>query len=72
MGKKRRGSIDIKELNTRIGKWQINREVKKVENKESEDGLLNNEGKKLLNFCEEVGGEINVITKEDWVRRTIM
>lgn len=48
----------IGDFNARIGRWQINQEGEAREIRESEDLTVNNEGKKLLEFCGEIGGII--------------
>lgn len=44
------------DFNARVGKWQINGEGEVSDSRESEDKKLNNDGKKLLDSCEEVAG----------------
>lgn len=57
----------VGDFNARIGKWQIDGEGETVEIREMENSTVNNEGIKLINFCEEVGGVIrNGSTKGDW------
>lgn len=46
------------DFNARVGKWLISGEGKACESRESEDKKLNNDGIKLIDFCEEVGGII--------------
>lgn len=60
------GVIVVGDFNARIGKWQVSEEGELVERRMSED-ITNYEGRKLLDFCEEVGGTIkNGDTKGDW------
>lgn len=57
----------IGDFNARIGRWNLNIENEMVENRNSEDDITNAEGKKLLDFCEEIGGTIkNGNSKGDW------
>lgn len=61
-------SIIIRDFSARIKRWQINEEGELIENRRSKDKVVNREGKKLLVFCEEVGGTIkNGNTKGDWL-----
>lgn len=53
--------------NARIGRWMINSEGEKVEERNSVDKVTNKEGEKLLEFCEEIGGVIkNGNINGDW------
>lgn len=44
------------DFNARIGRWQISSEGEAEECRETEDLTVNNEGNKLIKFCEEIGG----------------
>lgn len=53
--------------NARIGKWKISKDGEAMEGRSSVDNVTNGEGKKLVEFCEEIGGIIkNGDTKGDW------
>lgn len=55
------------DFNARIGRWQVGEEGELEEGRSSIDRLVNYEGRKLLVFCEEIGGRIrNGDTKGDW------
>lgn len=55
------------DFNARIAEWQIGQEGEREKTRNSYDKVLNREGEKLLEFCEELGGTIkNGATKGDW------
>lgn len=50
--------IIIGDFNARIGKWKLDEEGELVERRNSEDEMLNTEGKRLLELCESMGARI--------------
>lgn len=55
------------DFNARVGKWMLGEEGELREGRNSADEVLNAEGKRLLELCEDIGGIIkNGNTRGDW------
>lgn len=62
--------ILLGDFNARIGKWMLDEEGELREGRSSADEVLNAEGKRLLELCEDIGGVIkNGNTRGDWEGR---
>lgn len=58
LGESREQILIIGDMNARIGDWQVNEEGEAERGRRSMDKTVNYEGKKLVEFCEEIGARI--------------
>lgn len=59
--------ILLGDFNARVGKWTLDEEGELREGRSSADEILNAEGRRLLELCEDIGGVIkNGNTRGDW------